>query len=51
MPKNRGRKLREVFDSIEDPMWHGEQTEIPLLVHAQRHKPLKKITNSQEKLI
>jgi hypothetical protein len=23
------KKLREVFDSIEDPMWNGEQTDIP----------------------
>jgi len=51
MHNNWGRKLREVFDSIEDPMWHGEQTEIPLMVHAARHKPLKKIGTPQEKLI
>ena len=51
MHNNWGRKLREVFDSIEDPMWQGEQTSIPLMVEAQRYKRLKKITNPFEKLI
>jgi len=51
MHNNWGRKLREVFDSIEDPMWQGEHTDVPLMVQAQRNKPLKKITNAQEKLI
>ena len=46
-----GQKLREVFDSIEDPMWNGGATDIPLLVPAQRSKPLKKITTPDEKLI
>ena len=46
-----GQKLREVFDSIEDPMWSGGATDIPLLVPAQRSKPLKKISTPDEKLI
>jgi putative proteasome-type protease len=46
-----GQKLREVFDSIEDPMWNGGATEVPLLVPSQRSKPLKKITTPDEKLI
>ncbi len=46
-----GQRLREVFDSIEDPMWNGGQTDIPLLVASGRSKPLKKISNSNEKLI
>ena len=25
-----GNKLREVFDSIEDPVWNGGQTDMPL---------------------
>jgi putative proteasome-type protease len=48
---NWGQKLREVFDSIEDPMWDGGATEVPLMVSAQRSKPLKKIATPQEKLI
>lgn len=51
MHNNWGIKLREVFDSIEDPMWQGEQTTIPLMVDAPRNKPLKKISNPLEKLI
>jgi len=46
-----GQKLREVFDSIEDPMWHGERTDIPLLVQSERSLPLKKIRTPDEKLI
>ncbi len=48
---NWGVKLREVFDSIEDPMWSGEQTQVPLMVSAQRHQPLKKIGTPGERLI
>ena len=46
-----GQKLREVFDSIEDPTWHGGHTEVPLVCAGARTKPLKKITHSREKLI
>ena len=46
-----GQKLREVFDSIEDPMWNGEHTEIPLMVASARGKPLRKITTPHERLI
>jgi len=51
MHNNWGMKLREVFDSIEDPMWRGEQTDVPLMVDAQRNRPLKKISTPHEKLI
>ena len=46
-----GQKLREVFDSIEDPTWDGGATEVPLMVASARNKPLKKITSPKEKLI
>ena len=46
-----GQRLRDVFDSIEDPLWNGGQTDIPLLVASARSKPLKKISNPNEKLI
>ena len=46
-----GRKLREVFDSIEDPMWTGGETPVPLLTPLTRNQPLRKITSPQEKLI
>jgi putative proteasome-type protease len=48
---NWGLKLREVFDSIEDPLWNGGQTDVPLLVNAARSLPLRKISTPQEKLI
>ena len=46
-----GQKLREVFDSIEQPMWNGEQTDVPLMLASGRNRPLKKISTPQEKLI
>jgi putative proteasome-type protease len=46
-----GQKLREVFDSIEDPMWNGEQTAVPLMTQSGRSHPLKKISTPEEKLI
>jgi putative proteasome-type protease len=46
-----GQKLREVFDSIEDPTWDGAHTEVPLLSNHPHSQPLKKITNAREKLI
>ena len=46
-----GDKLRQMFDSIEDPMWHGGATDVPLMVAAARNTLLKKITTPDEKLI
>ena len=46
-----GQKLREVFDSIEDPSWNGEATTVPLMMESPRHKPLRKIATAQDKLI
>ena len=46
-----GQRLRQVFDSIEDPQWNGTPTELPLRVASERHPPLKKIASSNERLI
>ncbi len=46
-----GQKLREVFDSIEDPLWNGGHTLVPLLTPSARSLPLKKISTPDEKLI
>ncbi len=46
-----GQKLREVFDSIEDPAWNGGSTQAPILTNTTRAKPLRKITTPQDKLI
>ncbi|MDD4943510.1 MAG: peptidase, partial [Rhodoferax sp.] len=51
MHNSWGVKLREVFDSIEDPTWDGGKTDVPLMQAASRNLPLKKITTPQEKLI
>ena len=48
---NWGKKLREVFDSIEDPVWDDAHTNIPLKMPSTRHLVLKKITTPNEKLI
>ncbi|RYF80852.1 MAG: peptidase [Comamonadaceae bacterium] len=46
-----GQKLREVFDSLEDPVWDDGATEHPLKMPAARHAALRKITTPQERLI
>jgi putative proteasome-type protease len=47
-----GQKLREVFDSLDDPVWDESHTETPLRTQAGgRSKPLKKISRPDEKLI
>jgi putative proteasome-type protease len=48
---NWGQKLREVFDSIEDPVWDDAFTEHPLKMPAARHSALRKIATPEEKLI
>ena len=49
--KSWGQRLRQVFDSIEDPQWNGEATDVPLKVCSTRHPPLKKITQADERVI
>ena len=46
-----GQKLREVFDSLEDPVWDDAHTDTPLKVESGSCKPLKKITRPDERLI
>ncbi|MGZ5270501.1 MAG: peptidase, partial [Ramlibacter sp.] len=46
-----GQKLRDVFDSLEDPVWDDAHTETPLKVDNARSKPLKKISRPEERLI
>jgi putative proteasome-type protease len=46
-----GQKLREVFDSLEDPVWDDTHTDTPLKVAEAQNQPLKKITRPDEKLI
>jgi putative proteasome-type protease len=51
MHNSWGQKLREVFDSIEDPVWDDAHTDTPLKMPAERHDALKKISTPEEKLI
>ncbi|CAN5515798.1 proteasome-type protease [soil metagenome] len=51
MHNSWGHKLRQVFDSIEDPVWDDAHTETPLKMPARRHAALKKISTPLEKLI
>ena len=46
-----GERLRQVFDSIEDPAWNGGVTDVPIRVDPHRNRHLKKITSPDEKLI
>ncbi len=46
-----GQKLREVFDSLEDPVWDDAHTDTPLKVAEAQNKPLRKISKPEEKLI
>jgi putative proteasome-type protease len=46
-----GNKLREVFDSIEDPTWDDKLTDVPLKSQKTRSQTLRKISNENEKLI
>lgn len=46
-----GQRLRDVFESIEDPQWGNGQSQFPLRVQGERYEPLRKITNPGEKLI
>ena len=46
-----GQKLREVFDSLEDPVWDDAHTDTPLHVPDARAKPLRKLNNPNDKLI
>jgi putative proteasome-type protease len=46
-----GNKLREMFDSIEDPVWNDSHTDTPIKSANVRSEVLKKIQTPQEKLI
>lgn len=46
-----GDKLRQVFDAIEDPLWHGEKSDTPIVNSQSVGASLKKISSHSEKLI
>ena len=46
-----GQKLRQVFDSIEDPAWGGGATTVPIMVNPARSNPPKKTATHTVKRI
>jgi len=46
-----GKKLRQVFESIEDPQWDGQAAAHPLMTASDRYEPMRKITHPGEKII
>ncbi len=46
-----GQKLRQVFESIDDPHWDGSASAHPLCVDSARYEPMRKITNASEKIV
>lgn len=51
-----GQRLRQVFESIDDPQWcndaaHGSAAAYPLCVPSTRYEPMRKITHPGEKVI
>ena len=48
---NWGQKLRDVFESIEDPQWNGGNTATPIRVSSPRFEPMRKITHPGEKIV
>jgi putative proteasome-type protease len=46
-----GQRLRQVFESIDDPQWDGSAAEHPLCVPSERFEPMRKITHPGEKIV
>jgi len=46
-----GQKLRQVFESLEDPQWGDGTTSVPLRVASGRYEPMRKITHPGEKIV
>ena len=46
-----GEKLHQVFDELEDPMWQGEATAVPIVTPEAASRALKKIRTPEDKLI
>jgi putative proteasome-type protease len=46
-----GHKLREVFESIEDPQWGSGSATHPLMQPSRRFPPMKKIADPGEKIV
>jgi putative proteasome-type protease len=51
MRESWGNRLREVFQSIENPEWGKEEARFPLRTVSERYEPLRKITHPGEKIV
>lgn len=46
-----GQRLREVFESIDDPRWDGGDATHPLMVDSTRFEPMRKITKPADRIV
>ena len=46
-----GQRLREVFESIDDPRWDGGDATHPLMVPSARYEPMRKISKPSERIV
>jgi putative proteasome-type protease len=46
-----GERLREVFESIDDPLWNGGDSRHPLRVKSARYEPMRKVGHPGEKIV
>jgi putative proteasome-type protease len=46
-----GERLRDVFNSIDNPFWSDQPARFPLRVPSATHAPLRKITHPGEKIV
>jgi putative proteasome-type protease len=46
-----GQRLREVFESIDDPQWDGGASAHPLLAPSTRYETMRKITHPGERIV
>ncbi len=46
-----GQRLREVFESIDDPRWDGGDAAHPLMVKSERYEAMRKITKPADRIV
>lgn len=46
-----GQRLREVFESIDDPRWDGGDATHPLMVPSQRYEAMRKISKPADRIV
>ena len=46
-----GQRLREVFESIDDPRWDGGDATHPMMVPSARYEPMRKISKPSDRIV